>query len=57
MVYKSFDENSAGSGVNIHANNEHPFDLELQNYINQLLEHLKKEQFIQDLKTLFGVLI
>ena len=56
-VYKFFDEKSAGSGVNIQANNEHPLDLKLQNYINQLLEHLKKEQFIQDLKTIFGVLI
>ena len=56
-VYKFFDEKSTGSGVNIQANNEHPLDLKLQNCINQLLEHLKKEQFIQDLKTIFGVLI
>ena len=47
MVYKFFDEKSAGSGVNIHADNEHPFDLELQNYINQLLEHLKKNSLFR----------
>ena len=27
MVYKSFDKISAGSGVNMHANNERPLDL------------------------------
>ena len=26
MVYKFFDKKSAGSGVNMHANNEHPLD-------------------------------
>ena len=31
-------------------------DNQLKNYTNQLLETLKKEQFIQDLKTIFGVL-
>ena len=30
---------------------------ELKNYTNQLLENLEKEQFIQDLKTILGVLI
>ena len=49
MVYKFFDKKSAGSGVNMHANNEHPLD--------QLLENLNKEQFVQDLKTIFEVLI
>ena len=33
------------------------FWTELKNYINQLLENLRKDQFIQDLKTIFGVLI
>ena len=27
MVYKFFDKKPAGSGVNTHANNEHPLDL------------------------------
>ena len=46
---------SAGSGV---ANNEVKQNLQLaKNYTNQLLETLKKEQFIQNLKTIFGVLI
>ena len=26
MVYKFFDKTSAGSGINMHANNEHPLD-------------------------------
>ena len=56
MVYNFFDKKSAGSGVNMHTNNERPLDL-LRNYTNQLLENLKKEQFIQDLKAIFGVLI
>ena len=29
----------------------------LKNYTNQLLENFKKEQFILDLKIVFGVLI
>ena len=56
MAYNFFDKKSAGSGVNMHTNNERPLDL-LRNYTNQLLENLKKEQFIQDLKAIFGVLI
>ena len=27
MVYNFFDKKSAGSGVNMNANNEHPLDL------------------------------
>ena len=50
MVYKIFDKKSAGRGVNMHANNE-----KLKNYTNQLLKNFKKEQFIQDSKTIFGV--
>ena len=49
MVHDLFDKKSAGSGVNMHTNNELLLD--------QLLENLKKEQVIQDLKTTFGVLI
>ena len=56
MVYKFFDKKSAGSGVNTHGNNERPLDL-LKNYTKQLLENSKKEQFIQELKTIFGVLV
>ena len=52
MVYKIFDKKSAGRGVNMHANNE-----KLKNYTNQLLKNFKKEQFILDSKTIFGVVI
>ena len=52
MVYKMFDKNSAGRGVNMHANNE-----KLKNYTNQLLKKFKKEQFILDSKKIFGVVI
>ena len=48
MVYKFFDKKSSGSGVNIHANNE------------KLAEELHKpivKKFIQDLETIFGMLI
>ena len=49
MVYKLFDKKSAlGSGV---ANNQR------KNYTNQLIETLRKEQFIHNLKKIFGVLI
>ena len=60
MVYKFFDRKSAGSGVNMHTNNRRRLDLdeELHCLCNGLLlENLKEEQFIQDLKTIFGVLI
>ena len=55
MVYKFFDKKCAGSVVNMHSNNERPFDL--KSYTNQLFENLKKGQFILDLKTMSGVLI
>ena len=43
MVYKCFEKKSAGSGVNMHANNkirqnQHPFDLAT----HQLAEELNK---------------
>ena len=31
MVYKCFDKKSAGSGVNMHGNNERPLDLSTRN--------------------------
>ena len=57
MVYKFFDKKSVGSGVNMHANNEHPLDLaeELHKPIIRKLK--KKQQFIQDSKTISEVLI
>ena len=60
MVYKFFDRKSAGSGVNMHTNNRRPLDLDEEWHClcnGLLLENLKEEQFIQDLKTIFGVLI
>ena len=38
MVYKFFDKKAAGSGINIHANNERPLDLATQ----KLAEGLQK---------------
>ena len=61
MVYKFFDKKSAGSGVNMHANNEHPLDFATKKLAEELhkpiIENFKKEQFIQDSNTIFGVLI
>ena len=45
MVYKFFDKKSKGS------------DMAVNIGLKKLLETLKKERFIQDLKTVFGVLI
>ena len=59
MVYKFFDKKSAGSGVNMHANNKikqnHQLAEELQKPIIKKLK--KKKQFILDSKTIFGMLI
>ena len=61
MVYNFFDKKSAGSDVNTHRNNERPLDLAMQNLAEALhkpsIRKFKKEQFIQDLKVIFGVLI
>ena len=61
MVYNFFDKKSAGSGVNTHRNNERPLDMAMQNLAEALhkpsIRKFKKEQFIQDLKVIFGVLI
>ena len=56
MVYKSFDKKSAGSSVNMHTNNEGPLEL-AEELHKSIIRKSKKEQFIQDLKTTFGVLI
>ena len=54
MVYMFFDKKSAGRGVNIPLEFNEQLAKELT---NQLLENLKKEKFILDLETIFGVLI
>ena len=65
MVYKLFDKKSAGSGVNTHSNesaqNEHPLNLAMQQLPEELhkliIKNFFKKQFIQDSKTILGVLI
>ena len=53
MVYKFFDEKSAGSGVNMHANNE-----KLAEELHKpIIISFKKERFTQDIKITFGLLI
>ena len=42
MVYKFFDKKSAGSGVNMHANNERPLDLATQKLAEELHKQIKK---------------
>ena len=55
MVYKCFDKKSTGSGV---ANNEIKQNLQLAEELHKpIIRNFKKEQFIQDLKAIFGVLI
>ena len=56
IVYKFFDKKSAGGGVNLNANNERPLDL-AEELHKSIIRKFKKEQFIQDLKTIFAVLI
>ena len=61
IVYKFFDEktasltdkSAAGSGIKSIQQNEKL----TENFINPLLENLKKEKCIQHSKTIFGVLI
>ena len=63
MLNKFWDKKSAGSGVNMYASNKikqnqcHLAMHQLDEELNQLLKSLKKEQFILDSKTIFGVLI
>ena len=55
MVYKFFDKKSVGSGV---ANNEYKQNLQLVEELHKpIIRNFKKEQFILDSKTVFGVLI
>ena len=42
MVYKFFDKKSVGSGVNMHANNEHPLDL-AEELHKPIIRKLKKK--------------
>ena len=54
-VYKFFNKKFTGRGI---ANNEIKQNLPLAKELHKpLLETLKKEQFILDLKTIFGALI
>ena len=55
IVYKFFDKKSEGSGV---ANNEMKQNLQLAEKLHKLIiRKFKKENFILDLKIIFGVLI
>ena len=55
MVYKFFDKKSKGSDV---ANNEIKQNLQLAEELHKpIIKNLKKEQFIPDLKTIYGELI
>ena len=51
MIYKFFDKKSAGSGVNLHANNEKLAEESHKPVIRKI------KNVFQDLKTIFGVLI
>ena len=55
VVYKFFNKKSKDSGV---ANNEIKQNLQLAEELHKpIIRNFKKEQFIQDLKAIFGVLI
>ena len=54
MVYKFFDKKLKGSGINTEVNPGEQLAEELH---KPIIKNFKKEQFIQDLKTIFGVLI
>ena len=54
MVYKFFDKNSKESSVNIEIK---PSEQLAEKLHKPIIRNLKKEQFIQDLKTIFGELI
>ena len=55
MVYKCFDKKSKGSSV---ANNEIKQNLQLAKELHKpIIRNFKKEQFILDLKAVFGLLI
>ena len=54
MVYKFFDKTSVGSGVNIPTEPDKQVAEKLH---KPIIKKLKKEEFILDLKIIFGVLI
>ena len=55
IVYKFFDKRPTGSGV---ANNEIKQNLQLAKELHKpIIRNVKKEHFILNLKTIFGVLI
>ena len=54
VVYKFFDKKSKGNGVNIEAKSGKQLAEELH---KPIIKNFKKGQFIQDLKTIFRVLI
>ena len=54
MVYKFFDKNSKGNGVNIEMKHNEQLAEELH---KPIIRTFKKQQFILDLKKIFGVLI
>ena len=54
MIYNIFDKKSKGSGVNIPLESNEELAKELH---KPIIRKFKKEQFIQDLETIFGVLI
>ena len=54
MVYKFFDKNSKGNGVNIEVKHNEQLAEELH---KPIIRTFKKQQFILDLKKIFGVLI
>ena len=54
MVYKFFDKKLVGCGI---ANNSKQ-NIQLAKELHKpIIKNFKKEQFIRDLKTIFGVLI
>ena len=55
MVYKFFDQKSAGSGID--NNNEIKQNMQLAEELTNQLENLKNEKFILDIKIIFGELI
>ena len=54
MVYKFFDKKSKDGSVNILLGSNEELAKELH---KPIIRNLKKEQFIQDLKAIFGELI
>ena len=54
MVYKFFDKKSKGGSVNVPLESNQKLAKELH---KPIIRNLKKEEFVQDLKTIFGELI